>query len=239
LGRVESPTTHNTLLLNKVLRNGETVPAAMYVIVENLEPCPSPWLLSEYRYVAELFPSNTVFTNVRGKALRHELVNLAPTFREGFIGFLSSRSIKPEEVIVLDPSARRELRPEELGSVKALIIGGIMGDSPRRGRTYKYITSKLPASTARSLGRGQLTIAGTAYILKRVLEGSRLSDIEVREGLKIRMGLGGFELIIELPYTFPYEGGKPVLPEDYLRVIAERSIYYESVSVNECDELRE
>ena len=112
-----------------------------------------------------------------------------------------------------------------------------MGDSPRRGRTYEYITSKLPASTARNLGRGQLTIAGAAYILKRVLEGSRLSDIELREGLKIRMDLGGFELIVELPYTFPYEGGKPVLPADYLRIIAKRTIYYESISVEECDEL--
>jgi len=109
-----------------------------------------------------------------------------------------------------------------------------MGDAPMKGRTKKYITSKLPGSIPKNLGGGQLTIASAAYVLKKIMEGLSLEEIELREGLKIIKNLGGVKLTIELPYAFPYVRGKPVLPEDYLRVIAERTVYYESTE--ECDE---
>lgn len=205
-----------------------------HVIIENLEPCLSPWLLSEYRYVAKLYPKNLVFTNVTNKTLLKELSKLGKALTQSFTELISNSGIDSKEVIVLDPSAKEELRPEDLRSAKAVVIGGIMGETPMKGRTKKYITDRLPGSIPKNLGEGQLTIAGAAYVLKKIMGGVKLEEIELRNGLKVIKDLGSLELVIEIPYTFPYVRDEPVLPEDYVRVIAERTIYYESIQ--ECSE---
>ncbi|MEM1935751.1 MAG: hypothetical protein QXD14_03410, partial [Sulfolobales archaeon] len=131
--------------------------------------------------------------------------------------------------IVLDPKARETLTPEDLMSADSVIIGGIMGEHPPRGRTFREITSKLTSKAkARNLGKLQLTIAGAAYVLKKMLEGVRLESLDIRFGLKLVVQVGRYEVTIELPYAFPYEEGKVVLPENYLEVIARRSLVYES-----------
>ncbi len=198
----------------------------MLVVVEHLEPCISPWLLSEYSYVVEVFGRNTLFTNVRSKKARELLRNLGAEVEERSVVELVRNGIIANPLI-LDPRAAEELRPTDTYSSDAVIIGGIMGEHPPRGRTFREVTSKLPRNaTARNLGKYQLTIAGVAYVLRMIAGGMELKHLDIRFGLKFTIKLGSYEAVVELPYAFPYESGKPVLPRNYLETVAMRSLLF-------------
>jgi ribosome biogenesis SPOUT family RNA methylase Rps3 len=197
------------------------------VIVEHLEPCISPWLLSEYSYVVELFEGGVLFTNVKSRRARELLEGLGARVEERSVVELVREGaiLKP---LVLDPKAPQELKPIDVRDSDAVVIGGIMGEHPPRGRTFKEITAKLTGNVkSRNLGRYQLTIAGAAYVLRKVAEGVELGSLDIRFGLRFTARLGDYEVEIELPYAFPYEGGRPVLPRNYLEVISMRSLLFE------------
>lgn len=200
-------------------------------MIEHLEECLSPWMMSEYGYVIKLFKeggSRVLFTNVRSQRAQEVLREMGADATESSVVDLVSRGLL-RCPLVLDPRAGETLKPEDLSKADAVIIGGIMGEHPPRGRTFREITSKLiPKATARNLGKHQLTIAGAAHVLKRIAEGVRLESLDIRFGLRFTISVGGYEVTIELPYAFPYEGGKPVLPENYLEIVAKRSLAYES-----------
>ena len=202
-----------------------------YVVVEHLEPCISPWLLSEYSYVINLFRDSDfklIFTSIRRPSdysvLKEQQVRV---FRSSITSRSLLKYLGISNVIVLDPKAEEPLRSHDAILADAIVIGGIMGDHPPKGRTWELITSRLPGSKPRNLGKKQLTIAGAAYVLREVLKGRRLDEITIRDGLTIPIDLGKYELLIELPYAFPYVNGKPVLPENYIEVVARKSLIFE------------
>jgi ribosome biogenesis SPOUT family RNA methylase Rps3 len=197
-----------------------------YLIIEHLEPCISPWLFSEYNYVASLFRERLVFTSVKKNKHKDKLKKIGIVYEGNFLDYIKDKRIN--DVIILDPKAKRTLKSKEAISTDAIVIGGIMGDHPPKGRTWKLITSLAPFAKSRNLGKGQLTIAGVGYIIKKLEEGFELHDIDLRYGLELSIRLGSHELIIDLPYVFPYENNKPVLPTNYKEVVALRTIYYES-----------
>ena len=202
------------------------------LVIDNHERIPSPWLLSEYSFVAELFKGRVVFTNVTNNEMLKSLKKLANATPRNLREFLVVSNIPLNKVIVLDPSAEEVLRPEDLSNTEVVVIGGIMGDYPPKKRTRELITSKLPEATSRNLGKEQLTIAGAAFVLKKISEGLTLREIDIRFGLTVRLTLLNSDVEIFLPYAFPYEKGKPVLPKEYLKIIAMRSLYYESVELS-------
>ncbi|MEM2476096.1 MAG: hypothetical protein QXT59_01415, partial [Zestosphaera sp.] len=61
--------------------------------------------------------------------------------------------------------------------------------------------------------------------------------LDIRFGLTIKLNILNSSVEIFLPYAFPYEGGEPVLPKEYLRIIAMRSLYYESVELSYSENL--
>ncbi len=203
------------------------------LIIDNWEESLSPWLLSEYSFVANLFKDSLVFTNVTNEKMLQTLNTLAKATPKNVREFLMISGIPVSKVIILDPAADEELSPEDLVRTEAVVIGGIMGDHPPKKRTYELITSKLPEAAARNLGKEQLTIAGAAYVLKKISEGLRLRDLDIRFGLTIKLNILNSDLEIFLPYAFPYEKGEPVLPKEYLRVVAMRSLYYENVELSQ------
>ncbi|MEM1680753.1 MAG: SAM-dependent methyltransferase [Sulfolobales archaeon] len=196
-----------------------------YVVVEHLEPCISPWLLSEYSYLSKLFKMRTVFTNVKDRGQAELLRKYGTVFMEDFLSTLPKLGVI--NAIILDPKASKPLRREELVNADAVIVGGIMGDHPPRGRTEELITSRARHLTARNLGEKQLTIAGVAYVLKEIEDGRELGELDIRYGLQISVKIKDFELVVDLPYAFPYRDGKPVLPEDYVEVITKKSLTFE------------
>ncbi len=201
-----------------------------YLIIPHLEPCVSPWLLSEYRFVSRLFGKDKViFTNVHRDNDVKVLEDLGKVFRGGFKELIDNLGIEYGRVLVLDPKSNVRLGRDDIGWCVVAIIGGIMGDYPPRGRTWTYISSELPGARIRSLCDGQLTIAGAAYVLKKVIDGTPLENIKFVEGLRIRAKLLGFDHEIYLPYVFPIENGRPVVPDDYYDVVRLGTTYFEGI----------
>jgi len=200
-------------------------PPKYYVIIEHLEPCISPWLLSEYRYVAKLFSGRVIFTNVTNANDAKKIKELGVIYSECFTYVVNTLGLR--NLVILDPQAVDTLTHQDLIDADAVVIGGIMGDHPPQGRTKKLISSKALYAKTRNLGPKQLTIAGAAYVLKRVEEGVSVNELDIRFGLKISTKVSGIELAVELPYAFPYENGAPVLPSDYLDTVIRKSLLFE------------
>jgi len=203
-----------------------------YVIIPHLEPCLSPWILSEYRFVVNLFKGlvGVVFTNVFRETDLIKLKKLTDdAYRFDFNEFIAINNL--ERIVVLDPQARKSLTKLDVELADAVIIGGIMGDNPPRGRTKKLITDRVRTKEviSRNLGKKQLTIAGAAYVLKAIWEGKSLNEIKIMNGLSIDIELNDVKLTIELPYAFPVVNGKPVIPEDYIEIVKGGTVYFESV----------
>jgi len=192
------------------------------VVIEHLEPCINRWLLAEYSYVAKLFPGSLVITNVVSSMHREVLSRIAPVYSE------SASQILRGKVVVLDPWASTRLTPADLSDAEFVVIGGIMGDDPPKRRTETMISKRMPWALRRSLGPSQFTIAGAAYMLKMVSEGRELSTIRVKVGLEVELPFDRFtKLVVRLPYAFPMSNGQPVLPENYIRIVAEGLLLYE------------
>ncbi len=197
------------------------------VVIEHLEPCVSPWLLVEYEFTVKLFEgrNQVIFTNVRREEDRQVLEKLGAVYEASLPQLINNLGVG--KYIVLDPQAKEVLRPGDLSDAELVIIGGIMGDYPPKGRTAELITKKLPNPVPRNLGKEQLTIFGAAYILREISRGRKLEELDIRPGLKATLELAGFTLEVELPYAFPYKGGKPVIPPNYLDVVLKKSQIFE------------
>ncbi len=196
------------------------------VIIEHLEQCLNQWLLTEYKYVADQFRDRIIFTNVRKEKHKETLSKLGQVISQSVVEYLGDLS----QIIVLDPKAPEPLRKHDLRDAKYVVIGGIMGDHPPRGRTWKFITSMLRNAIPRNIGPHQFTIAGTAYVIKQIERGLNLEDIKYVYGLKIERRLSNKIIIeIELPYAFPLdEHNNIVLPENYIDIVYRYTTTYES-----------
>lgn len=197
----------------------------MMVIIEHLEPCINKWLLKEYEFVSVIFRNRIAFTNVTREQDIELLKPLGQVYRVSATELFRDMN----NIIVLDPSAEEKLYTSDLKYAKYVIIGGIMGDNPPKGRTRLFITSRLSRAKPRNLGRKQFTIAGAAYVLKQIELGKRIDDIKYIYGLKIKKRLTkDIELEIELPYAFPLDDqGNIVLPENYIDIILNYAPVYE------------
>ncbi len=169
------------------------------LVIEHLERL-SKWVWLEYRHIARYWKGNLLFTNVKSKAERKRLRVL------GRVTEKSVAELNLSNAVVLDPQAEKELTPEEARSFEYFIIGGICGDYPPRGRTKELITSRL-RFPARNLGKVQLTTDSAAIVLKKILEGKRLEEIEIINGVELDMGFA----VLELPFGFVAENGKPLI----------------------------
>ncbi|MCS7111768.1 MAG: SAM-dependent methyltransferase [Sulfolobales archaeon] len=198
----------------------------MIVIVEHLEPCISKWLLKEYEFVSEVFKNRVIFTNVAKDHDRSLLEPLGIIYKTSAVELLQDE----KNVIVLDPSAKEKLQVNDMRMARYVVIGGIMGDNPPKGRTRLQITSRLKNAIPKNIGEKQFTIAGAAYILRQVELGRNVDDVKYVFGLKIKKKLtNDIEIEVELPYAFPLdEQGNVVLPRNYQDIILEHALVFES-----------
>ncbi len=175
----------------------------MKAIIEHLEGKLSKWVLLEYEHASSIVGrGNLTFTNVKGKADRKKL---------GKFGRVTEKSVSElgqKGLIVLDPSAKKTLGPGDFSAT--VVIGGICGDSPRQGRTFRLLTNRLKPCRARNIGKLQFTIDGAAYVAKLVSEGAPLGEIKVKPRLALE--LGKFESV-EIPLAYPEGAVTPGLSE--------------------------
>jgi ribosome biogenesis SPOUT family RNA methylase Rps3 len=186
-------------------------------VIEHLEPETGKWLLYEYEHASEIVGKNRlIFTNVKKK---DEAIKLS---RLGRVEEKSAAEIfTPEKVIILDPKAEEQLKPEDFAGKGLVIIGGILGDHPPKGRTTKLLTRRFPKATVRNIGKGQFSIDGAVYVAKLVSDGTPLEKIPVKKGLSLRLDE---HAEVYLPYTYPLKDGKPVISQKLIAYLCSDQI---------------
>lgn len=181
-------------------------------VIEHLEPEIGKWLIIEYRHASKILGKNRlVFTNVKKKTHAIKLSKFGSVKPESF-----SELFHPKEIIILDMKALNPLMIRDFVGKKAVVVGGILGDYPPKGRTFRLITSRVPEAAARNLGKVQFGIDGAVYMAKCVSEGTPLAEIPIKRRLTIKAGETHFIL---LPYAFPVREGKTIISQelvDYL-----------------------
>ncbi|MEM1757611.1 MAG: SAM-dependent methyltransferase, partial [Candidatus Bathyarchaeia archaeon] len=178
--------------------------ASIIFIIEHLEPEVSKWLLFEYMHASEIVGKEKLwFTNVKRIEDFQKLKTLGRVCLER-----AFELFPPFKVIVLDPKANLSLKPNDFEGKEAVIIGGILGDHPPKGRTSKLLTATLPGAIVRNIGKVQFSIDGAIYVAKLVSEGTPLEAISVKRGLRIKFDNKGE---IYLPYAYPIKNGKPLI----------------------------
>jgi ribosome biogenesis SPOUT family RNA methylase Rps3 len=191
-------------------RKGPKVPR-IRLVIENLEPKHSKWLMLEYSHAVALWGGEVTFTNVRSAKLQRALQGLPRVH-------VSRRSVGDLDVgraLVLDPKAGRPLTAADCRKFDVLVVGGILGGEVMRGRTRKLLTrrTKLPS---RHLGPLQLPIDMAVFAARAIAIGGRLDEIEFTKGLTVRYPDG---MEVDLPYGYPVVDDKVLVTPglmDYL-----------------------
>ncbi len=186
----------------------------LIIVIEHLEPVLTKWMYLEYKHVSELVgKDNLIITNVKNIEDKDKLSRLGKVFEES-VSFLIDR-IEHDKAIVLEPKASERLQPSDFDADRTLIIvGGIMGDHPPKGRTWDFLTRKLLGKAIpRSLGPGQLSIDGAVYVALQVANGKKLEEIPLVENVEIEVPspFPGIKDTIVLPFTYPVVDGRPLL----------------------------
>lgn len=189
------------------------------VVIENLEEKTSKWLLIEYESSTSIAGrENVIFTNVKSRELQEFLEGLKVECYKESIVKLNFKG----NVIVLDPQAKTVLHPRDFSveCINYIVVGGILGDHPPRGRTKKLLTTRLKSVKSRSLGREQYTINGAVYMALQVFKGLRVEEIPVVKGLEIEVYKSPrYTHTIYLPYAYPIVDGKPLIPEELVKYL--------------------
>jgi len=176
-------------------------------VIEHLESEIGKWLLYEYEHASEIVGKNRLmFTNVKKEEWRRLLSRLGTVEEKS-----ATEVFNHEKVVVLDPKAEFPLTPEDFAGKEAVILGGILGDHPPKGRTRKLLTRRFKkTATVRNLGKGQFSIDGAVYVAKLVSEGTPLKAIPVQKGLSLKLNQHGE---VYLPYAYPMRDGKPLISQ--------------------------
>ncbi|MEM3760475.1 MAG: SAM-dependent methyltransferase [Candidatus Bathyarchaeia archaeon] len=175
-------------------------------VIEHLEQEIGKWLLYEYTHASEIVGKNRlIFTNVKNKSDKAKLSRLGAVEEKS-----ATEIFSPEKVIILDPKAELPLKPQDFAGKDAVIIGGILGDHPPKGRTSKLLTKHFPKATLRNIGKAQFSIDGAVYVAKLISEGKPLEKIPVKKGLSLRLNEYAE---VYLPYAYPLKDGKPVISQ--------------------------
>jgi ribosome biogenesis SPOUT family RNA methylase Rps3 len=179
-------------------------------VIEHLEPRLSKWVLIEYEHASMIVGrENLAFTNV--KRGFKTLQRFGRVHRES-----ATEIFDREDTVVLDPKAKELLEPSDFDYARTVVVGGILGDHPPRGRTWSLITSKMKRARAKSLGNCQFSVDGAVYMAFKVASGVRLNEIPVAKSLTLKCG----DLLeIHLPFCYPLVKGRPVISPklvDYL-----------------------
>ncbi len=188
------------------------------IVIEHLEDHVSNWLALEYEHSARIAGSRLVFTNCNNRLQKLAAKLGRPCYLRSIVELNGVLWTNPQRVIILDPQASERLSVEEARRAEAIVVGGILGDHPPRGRTKKLLSDRFPQAVKRNIGRHQFSIDGAVYVALRVSGGTPLEEIPVTVGIRFEFpGPLGFKVEVELPYAYPLVDGKPLyhprLPE--------------------------
>ncbi len=189
------------------------------IIIEHLESELSPWILLEYRHASKLAgKDNIMYTNV---PLRyHNILSLYGRVSEHSVLDIFDHG----RLLILDPKADKPLSKNDLEGIDAVVIGGILGDHPPKGRTYKLLSSLAKGSLTRNIGEGQYSIDGAVYVVLEVFRRGCLECIDYIDGVELSKRIGNEEIKVFLPFRYPIVDNRPFLAPGLKEYILEGSL---------------
>ncbi len=200
------------------------------IAIEHLEGHFSRWIRAEYEHTKELIGDRLVVTNAASFCREiSAIVGRDSCFKESILNLRGVLYSDPTAVIVLDPRAEERLKPGEAAAAEVIVVGGILGDHPPRGRTWELLTEKALSlgMRARNIGTLQLSIDGAAYVAYRVAEGASLESIKLIANPVVEIELGdGLIREVELPFAYPLVDGRPLLYRKVIELLR-RGLGYE------------
>lgn len=187
-----------------------------FIVIEHCESEMSPWMILEYRHSSLIYGRDfTVFTNIPPK-YQKLLGKYGRVLTDSVVELIERSEIPQRETIILDPLAKEKLTYSDLVSAKYVVIGGILGDNPPRGRTRELITSRLRSVRSFNIGDAQYSIDGAVYYVHYVWENRGEDGFQYIDGVTLSFHTRE----IRLPFRYPIVDGKPLLAEGlehYLR----------------------
>ncbi len=176
------------------------------IVIEHLEEEFSPWLILEYRHASLLAGKDRiVYTNVPVRYHRI-LSRYGKVYGESVLEIFDQK-----QLLILDPRADEPLSKSDLENIDAVVIGGILGDHPPQGRTYKYLSSRARDALKRNIGEGQYSIDGAVYVVLEVYRRGCLDCIKYIDGISLSSVRDSETIEIHLPFRYPLVNGKPLL----------------------------
>lgn len=200
------------------------------IVIEHLEDHASRWLMAEYEHAYTITGHTLIVTNAREYCNAiSRIVGRDHCFRESILDLEGVIYSSPRNVVILDLRAAEPLTPAHARAAEVLVIGGILGDYPPRGRTWEKLTKAalLKGMQAANLGPKQFSIDGAVYVASRVAQGTRLDDVSIVEKPVVEIDIGdGFIREVELPFAYPVVNGRPLLSPK-LKTLLQAGLSYE------------
>ncbi len=177
------------------------------IAIEHLEDTVGVWLFLEYRHSCIIAGCNNIM-----------ITNLPEKYHQLFKKYCCTTHLKSilelypqERILILDPQAPSTLTKSDLEKIDVIVIGGILGDHPPRGRTKELLSSRAPRALKRNIGSGQYSIDGATYVVNKFIETGSLSSIKYIDNVVIRGEVNGVIKEIKLPFRYPVVNNKPLL----------------------------
>ena len=200
------------------------------VVIENLEYYPSRWLVEEYVESYRFSASrgyDLVVTGVVNPVMAAYLESRGVAFSRR-PGYAYNRG----DCILLSLDAGRRLEPWEAESAYCVIVGGIMGDHPPRGRTRLLRYQVYTAPALRHVGRVQFSIDGAVKMAILVASGRSIDEIEVASPVYIDVDTPMGRVEVELPYGYPVIDGSPSIPRGVVDLVRRGIMWDEEVMLS-------
>ncbi|KAJ3291330.1 hypothetical protein HK104_006177 [Borealophlyctis nickersoniae] len=185
-------------------------------IVEHMEPELDEWSELEYANIlAHVGPSRLYLSHVDPTLLSRLPARIGPDS-----GIISTSKpvlelVEKDKVILLDPAATEELKPEDGEKFEWLLFGGILGDDPPRDRTKEL---RVQGFATRHLGPVQMTTDTAVLVSQKVVEEKiPLDQLPYVDRPEIRLGK---KETVEMPFRYlKKEDGSPGLPPGMLELL--------------------
>ncbi|KAL8418583.1 hypothetical protein RB594_001979 [Gaeumannomyces avenae] len=192
-------------------------PAKTY-IVEHLDPELGPWSELEYLAIAEethRAGSSFLLSSLPPTFSPPAALQAIPAFKAENRGVEELYAQDKTRVCLLDPSAAKDLSPEDGEKFDVFLFGGILGDDPPRDRTSEL---RKKGFEGRRLGSKQMTTDTAVRVTRMVVEEKLpLEDIPYLDFPELKFNE---HESTEMPFRYVKgDDGKPIMPKGMVELI--------------------
>lgn len=186
----------------------------MKFVIEHLEPELFEWCLIEYGHISGIVgKDNLIFTNINCKKDASKLRNLGKVFRERFSELSNALNFNKNKVCILSQYAAKTLIINDKNKFEYFVFGGILGDKPAKRRTediIKEMGQNKIKFEERNLGSIQMPTDNAVYVSKKILDGTKLSDLKFIDEVEIEINENES---VTLPFRYIIDKNRLVISE--------------------------